>query len=80
MMLKTIAKRMKIEMDRVPLSLKEYGNTTGASVPLTMVSECSGDYQKGPQKTLVCGFGTGLACACAYFETDQMICPTIIEY
>ena len=80
MMLKTIAKRLKIDMDRVPLSLKEYGNTTGASVPLTIVSECADEYQKAPQKTLVCGFGTGLACACAYFETDNMICPTILEY
>ena len=80
MMLKTIAKRLKIDMDRVPLSLKEYGNTTGASVPLTIVSECADEYQKAPQKTLVCGFGTGLACACAYFETDNMIFPTILEY
>lgn len=80
MMLKMIAKRMKVEMDKVPLSLKEYGNTTGASIPLTIVSECADEYQNGPLKTLVCGFGTGLACACAYFETDNIICPSILEY
>lgn len=79
MMLKTIAKRMKIDMDRVPLSLKEYGNTTGASVPLTIVSECADDCSKSTQKILVCGFGTGLACACAYFETNKIVCPKIIE-
>lgn len=78
MMLKTIAKRLKIEMERVPLSLKEYGNTTGASVPLTIVSQCE-DYQNHEQKSLCCGFGTGLACACVYFETNKIVCPGIIE-
>lgn len=80
MMLKTIAKRLKIEMDSVPLSLKEYGNTTGASVPLTIVSECADEYQNAPQKTLACGFGTGLACAGVYFETSHIVCPHILEY
>lgn len=78
MMLRTIAKRMKVEMERVPLSLKEYGNTTGASVPLTIVSQNS-EYQDKDLKSLCCGFGTGLACACVYFETNHIVCPSIIE-
>lgn len=80
MILKAIAKRMKFDMDKVPLSLKEYGNTTAASIPLTIVSQCADDYQKEHQKTLACAFGTGLACACVYFETSQIICPPISEY
>ena len=78
MMLKTIAKRMKIEMEKVPLNLKEYGNTTGASVPLAIVSQNT-DYQDKELKSLCCGFGTGLACACVYFETNKIVCPKIIE-
>jgi len=79
MMIKTIAKRMKTDMTKVPMSLKEYGNTTGASIPLTIVSACAEDF-KMKQKTMVCGFGTGLACASAYFETDNIVCPEIIIY
>lgn len=79
MMLKTIAKRMKIGMEKVPLSLKEYGNTTGASVPLTIASQY-GKEKEGHLKTLACGFGTGLACASVYFETDNLICPDMVEY
>lgn len=79
MMLKTIAKRLKIEMERVPLSLKEYGNTTGASIPLTIVSKCADDCCNTTQKILVSGFGTGLTCACAFFETKKIVCPHIIE-
>lgn len=31
------------------------------------------------QKTLACGFGTGLSWGAAYFETNRIICPEIIE-
>ena len=75
-----IAKRLKMPMEKVPLSLKNYGNTTSASVPLTMVSECADAYKNGKERTVVCGFGTGLAWGAAYFETDKLVVPEVIEY
>ena len=80
LMLETIAKRLKEDISKVPMSLKEYGNTTQASIPLTIVSECAEDYSKGTMKTLACGFGTGLACATVYFETNNIVCPEVILY
>lgn len=77
--LDNIAKRMKVPMEKVPLGLRNYGNTTSASVPLAIVSECRDDISKGHQKLLVCGFGTGLAWGAAYFETDGIVCPKIQE-
>lgn len=79
LIVENIAKRMKVPMDKVPLGLKNYGNTTSASVPLTIVSECRNEILKGHQKYLVCGFGTGLSWGAAYFETDGIVCPEIIE-
>lgn len=75
-----IAKRMKISMEKVPLSLKNYGNTTSASIPLTMVSESADAYKNGKKRTLVCGFGTGLAWGAAYFETENLVIPEVINY
>lgn len=75
-----IAKRMKMPMEKVPLSLKNYGNTTSASIPLTMVSESAEAYKNGKRRTLVCGFGTGLAWGVAYFETENLIIPQVILY
>ena len=74
-----IAKRMKVSMDKVPLSLRNYGNTTSASIPLTIVTECKKEVTIGTQKNLVCGFGTGLSWGAAYFETEKIICPDIVE-
>lgn len=80
MIVEAIAKRLKVPMEKVPLSLKNYGNTTSASVPLTMVSECAEAYRNGKQKTLSCGFGTGLAWGVVYFETENLVIPDVLIY
>ena len=75
-----IAKRMKVPSEKVPLGLREYGNTTSASIPLTIVSECADSYRNGVQKSLICGFGTGLSWGSAYIETNKIIVPEVIIY
>lgn len=75
-----IAKRMKMPADKVPLGLRDYGNTTSASIPLTIVSECGKEYSSGHQRSLICGFGTGLSVAAGYIETDRIVCPEVIIY
>lgn len=75
-----IAKRLKTPSEKVPLGLSEYGNTTSASIPLTIISECGEIYSTSHQKSLVCGFGTGLSVAAAYIETDNIVCPEVIIY
>lgn len=79
LIVENIAKRMKVEMNKVPLSLKNFGNTTSASIPLTIVSECADSMRNSRVRSLACGFGTGLAWGALYFETENLICPPIIE-
>ncbi len=78
MIVENIAKRMSIPMEKTPMSLREYGNTTSASIPLTMVSERGKELSEKHQVNLACGFGTGLAWGAVYFETYKIVCPTII--
>ena len=75
-----VAKRLKMPTEKVPLGLREYGNTTSASIPLTIVSECAEAYRNGKQKALVCGFGTGLSWGSAYLETNNIVVPEVIFY
>lgn len=79
-MLKTIVKKLKIDPEKAPSCLREYGNTTSTSIPLNIVSQCKNDYSTKKQKTVVCGFGTGLSWAAAYFETDSIVVPEVITY
>lgn len=79
-MVQKIAKKLKVEEERVPTSLREYGNTTSATIPLTIVSECASEYRTKPMKTVACGFGTGLAWASIYMETNNIVIPDVIIY
>ena len=79
-MVNKIAKKLKMPADKVPSCLKDYGNTTSTSIPLTIVTQCQDDYSGKRQKTIACAFGTGLAWASVYFETERITIPSIISY
>ena len=55
-----IVKKLKLDPDKVPYNLQEFGNLGGASIPMLMVSEIADELQSMPL-TLVCSsFGLGL--------------------
>ncbi|MBR2526880.1 MAG: ketoacyl-ACP synthase III [Blautia sp.] len=61
MIIKNIAKRVGMPMEKVPVSLDRFGNTSGASVPLTIVDKY-GACQDGKEvRMLTSGFGVGLS-------------------
>lgn len=65
-MLKTLIKRCRIPAEKVPLTLKNFGNTAGASIPLDLVLCAKNREKEGNwDKVVMCGFGNGLACAAA---------------
>lgn len=74
MMTDFFAKRMKLSPAQVPYSLGKYGNTSSASVPLT-ISEClSGNAVRG--NVILCGFGAGLSWGAAQLSlADAKISP-----
>lgn len=78
MIVEAIAKRMSMPMEKTPMSMHEYGNVVGASVPLTMVSERHDVLSANHQVNLVCAFGTGLSWGAAYIETDKIVCPSVL--
>lgn len=58
--LKRFAKRVKFPEEKVPQSITRYGNTIGASIPVTMVDAYAGKEDK-ELSLLTCGFGVGLS-------------------
>jgi 3-oxoacyl-[acyl-carrier-protein] synthase-3 len=74
-----IRTKLKIEPEKVPYSLGEYGNTSSASIPITMVSRLQSELSSGNKKILACAFGVGLSWASAIFETENLVCPPVIE-
>lgn len=58
--LKQIAKKVKIPLEKMPLTLGKYGNTSGAS-PLISLCDAFGNINDKKQNVLFCGFGIGLS-------------------
>ena len=59
--LKYIAKSLHMPLGKIPVSLDKYGNTSGASIPLTLC-DCYGEFNDDKkQNILMSGFGTGLS-------------------
>lgn len=57
-----IAKKMKLDIDRIPSTIAKFGNTSSVSVPLTIVSELK-DKLDGKKKLLLSAFGVGMTWA-----------------
>jgi 3-oxoacyl-[acyl-carrier-protein] synthase-3 len=80
MMNEIVAKKLKLPAAKVPYSLKKFGNTSSATIPLTMVSELRETcINASPTKWIFCGFGVGLSWGTVYAETANLVCPEIIE-
>ena len=59
-----IAKKLKLDQERIPRTIQKYGNTSSVSVPLTIVSELK-EKMAGEKKLLLSAFGVGMAWATA---------------
>lgn len=70
----TIARRLGADAARTPVSLDRYGNTSGASVLLT-IADAWGGRSGPPLELLLCAYGIGLSWGVASLCLD----PAVIE-
>lgn len=73
--LKQIAKKTKIPLEKLPITLDRYGNTSGASAILSLCDAYGNCEEHKVIKVMACGFGIGLSWGVASFEisTDDII-------
>lgn len=73
-----IAKKMKLDKERIPWTIHKYGNTSSVSVPLTIVSELK-DKMRGQKKLMLSAFGVGMAWATAIVPFVDCKISDIVE-
>lgn len=54
------AKKLKVDMDKFYMNMEEYGNTSGASIPIALSDMCEKGLLKKDNKIILVGFGAGL--------------------
>lgn len=73
-----LAKKLKLDPEKVPMSIAKYGNTSSVSIPLTIVSELK-DKIIGNKRILMCGFGVGLSWATAILNMNDCYIADLTE-
>jgi 3-oxoacyl-[acyl-carrier-protein] synthase-3 len=79
MMNKMIVKKLKLPIEKVPYSLKEFGNTSSATIPLTIVAELKNDLTNTTKDLILCGFGVGLSWGTAKIRLQNAVISDLIE-
>ena len=74
-----IRKKLKIPAEKVPYSLKNYGNTSSATIPLTILNNLFEVVIHKKCNIVACGFGVGLSWGSVWFSIDHIVSPAIIE-
>lgn len=74
-----LAQKLKLPAEKVPMSIREYGNTSSASIPLTICTQLKGKFEAKPTRFICCGFGIGLSWGTVAFETNNIVISDLIE-
>lgn len=74
-----IVKKLKLPVEKVPSCMYNFGNTSSASIPMTIVSQLKGIFENKPTKFICCGFGVGLSWGTVAFETSDIVISDLVE-
>jgi 3-oxoacyl-[acyl-carrier-protein] synthase-3 len=77
MITESLRKKLDVPVEKCPYSIGQFGNTSSASVPLTIVTQIKSI--KGRCKILCSSFGVGLSVANVLLETNDLYCSELIE-
>lgn len=75
----SIRKKMGLTIEQAPQTLQRFGNTSSATIPITITSELQSIVSKKPCRLLLSGFGVGLSWGAAVVQTDNLVCLPVLE-
>ena len=76
----TIRKKLKVDKDKLPYSIQNFGNTNGASIPLTIVHTFNNFIQKNDFSVILCGFGVGLSWGSVLLDLNKSLKTSMSYY
>lgn len=73
-----LGKKLKLPVEKIPESIRCFGNTSSVSIPLTIVSQLKGRLS-GNKRMLLCGFGVGMSWATAVMDFNDVHISELLE-
>lgn len=74
-----LTKKLKYPKKKIPYSLKKFGNTSSASIPVTIVSELRDELKNSRKKLILSSFGVGLSWANAIIDINNPYIAELME-
>lgn len=78
MLLQCLLKRMRVRHDKVVFALEEYGNTSSASLPLTMTHCLRERLNRDRMRLVLASFGNGFSWGAVTLTCGPMIMPELL--
>ena len=70
---------MKLSQGQTPINIDKYGNTSSASIPLTISSELSDTLRYSEEKLAMIGFGVGYSWGGALVDLGPLASIRLLE-
>lgn len=74
-----IRTKLKLPEEKVPYILKDFGNTSSTSIPLTLVNNLGNELKNKELKIIACAFGVGLSWGAMSADFRKIVCCNLIE-
>jgi len=78
-MLKHLIKKTKLPVDKAPINIADFGNTSCASIPLLMTTSLKDQLSSQSMRLAMFGFGVGYSWAGASVQVGPLKCVETIE-
>jgi len=78
-MLKHLAKKAKLQPEKVPINIETYGNTSSASIPLLITTRIADQLRNKALQVGMFGFGVGYSWASASLRVGPLACVETIS-
>jgi 3-oxoacyl-[acyl-carrier-protein] synthase-3 len=75
----SVRKKLKIDSSKTPSSIELFGNTSSASIPLTICHSLKEEMKTKKNTLLLCGFGVGFSWGSVILKTENVY-TNLIEY
>lgn len=74
----TIRKKLGLPVEKVPSTLHDFGNTSGASLPVTMTARIHEALCSGKNRLVLGGFGIGLSWGTCILDIEDAQFPALL--
>ena len=75
----SLRRRLGVPVEKTPDTLFDFGNTSCATIPVTICRRLGSALAHGSTRLLLSGFGSGFSWGSALVTTESVLCPALLE-